>query len=208
MIAAICADGGCVQSNPSPYGGTWAWCAIDADGQRVIDQSGVVLTELGAHSAYAQLAANGHHTQLLRRPSISNNVMEYLALRNALRTLPDGWRGTIYSDSQITLGRLFAHKAHDGWTLLGVRPAALPWRVKGIPDRWVEDARAHVERLGPCTVQLLNGHPTAADFARGFGKRGYPVSEHNVHVDGLCSMLARAITDTLLPATATLRAAV
>jgi ribonuclease HI len=86
-IVALYVDGGCILKNPSTIGGTWAWCGVDEQGNRVIERGGVVpATEA--------------------RP-ITNNHMEQIAITLALEAMPDGWSGKVYSDSQIALGRVF-----------------------------------------------------------------------------------------------------
>lgn len=39
-IIAVYADGGVILKNPSAIGGTWAFCGVDAEGNRVIEGSG------------------------------------------------------------------------------------------------------------------------------------------------------------------------
>lgn len=39
MIVALYCDGGVIGRNPSKFGGTWAWCAVDETGARVIERS-------------------------------------------------------------------------------------------------------------------------------------------------------------------------
>lgn len=91
--ATLYADGGVIAFNPSPYGGTWAWCGVDLAGERFATSSGIVPTEPG-------------------EPPITNNQMEWIACVRALDSLPDGWSGILASDSQVTLGRLFS-----GWAM-------------------------------------------------------------------------------------------
>jgi ribonuclease HI len=91
-IVAVYADGGVIERNPSPLGGTWAWCHVDAVGARLAHGSGVLAV-----------------------PGTTNNVSEFAAAVLALEALPDGWAGQLCSDSQITLGRLCW-----GWTLTGL----------------------------------------------------------------------------------------
>lgn len=86
--AALYADGGVIQSNPSSIGGTWAWCGVDLAGERFAVSSGVVLATP-------------------QEPEITNNQMEFVAAVRALDSLPDGWIGILASDSQVTIGRLF-----------------------------------------------------------------------------------------------------
>jgi ribonuclease HI len=89
-IAAIYADGGVIKKNPSPIGGTWAWCAVNSAGERIIEKSGVV-------------PASATRT-------VSNNHTEQIAITLALEAMPEGWSGVVYSDSMIALGRVF-----KGW---------------------------------------------------------------------------------------------
>jgi ribonuclease HI len=92
MITAIYCDGGVIARNPSPVGGTWAWCHVDAAGARIAQGSGV-----------------------LPVPGTTNNVAEFCAAVLALEAAPDGWTGRLCSDSQVTLGRLCW-----GWKLTGL----------------------------------------------------------------------------------------
>lgn len=156
---ALYADGGVIGSNPSLRGGTWAWCQVNAAGQRSCTNSGMITPDV------AQM------------PAISNNLTELLALVEGLESLPEGWQGTIYSDSWVSLQRVFRHA-----------------RLKNVPDWLVArlqalQKRGHLYQYG---YTLLDGHPTKAELAVGRGKRGHPVSEHNVWCDQECNRLARA----------------
>jgi ribonuclease HI len=82
-------DGGVIGVNPSPIGGTWAWCLVDATGKRVCDYSGVITPEQAG------------------LPSITNNLTELLAIVNGREALPYAWTGTIHSDSWVSLQRVF-----------------------------------------------------------------------------------------------------
>ena len=86
-IVALYADGGLIVKNPSPYGGTWAYCGVDAEGNRVLARSGWIEAPAGR--------------------VITNNHTEQIALTLALEAMPDGWNGKVYSDSNIALGRVF-----------------------------------------------------------------------------------------------------
>jgi ribonuclease HI len=92
QIVALYADGGVILKNPSTIGGTWAWAAVDAQGNRVIERGGV--------------------TPATETRVITNNHMEQIALTLALEAMPDGWSGKVYSDSQLALGRMF-----KGWRI-------------------------------------------------------------------------------------------
>lgn len=153
---ALYTDGGCIGPNPSPIGGTWAWCAVDSTGVRVQTRSGVV-------PAGSDLRG-------------TNNVAEYYAVLQALEFQPRGWTGTLYSDSAVTLGRIFGD-----------------WATAGIPAAWVARASAARGRLGPVTGVLVKGHPTKKDLAAKKSLRtGRPVSIHNQWCDQACRAAGHA----------------
>lgn len=152
-VALYC-DGGVIQKNPSTIGGTWAWCAVDASGNRVFQRGGVCPSPAGL--------------------PITNNHMEQIAITLALEAMPEGWSGTVYSDSMVALGRVFKG-----------------WRTKNLPANVSRRSAAAVARLGKIETVLLQGHPTKADLACGIGaKRNLPVSIHNVWCDKECGRQA------------------
>lgn len=156
---ALYADGGVIGANPSPIGGTWAWCLVDATGQRVCEYFGTLLTSPDL-------------------PFVTNNVTELVALVNGLEALPHGWSGTVYSDSWVSLQRVF-----------------LAARLKNVPQ-WLVDRLHALQRsrkLASMSYVLLDGHPTKAQLAAGVGKRGAPVSIHNVWCDEACTKVAREV---------------
>ena len=156
-ITALYADGGVIGSNPSPLGGTWAWCLVDEAGARVVWESGLV----------TPAEAGG---------VVTNNVTELAALVYGLEALPIDFRGTVYSDSQVTLLRVF----HAG--KLSNVPVWLVRRLQAVQKSG---------RLRGVSYTLLDGHPTRAQLAAGRGKRGNLVSEHNVWCDAACGEQAR-----------------
>ena len=93
------ADGGVIGRNPSPLGGTFAYCVADG-GVRVLESSGVVRpSDLGTEC-------------------VTNNNTELLALLEALERLTrQGWKGEVLSDSKVALGWVF-----DGYKLDRVPP--------------------------------------------------------------------------------------
>ena len=154
MITTLYVDGGVIGHNPSGIGGTWAWCLVDNSDVRIASGSGYVTP--------AQAAM----------PGITNNFTEMLALIYGLERLPVGFKGTVCSDSEITLGRAF-------WG----------WQWNGIPDwmhRRYQAARKRLPNYDSLTPLLLDGHPTAQQLADKIGKRGHPVSIHNVWCDRAC----------------------
>lgn len=155
-VTAVYADGGVVHVNPSPFAGTWAYCWVDDAGERVREHSGLIRLDPD-----------------LGLPTVSNNQAELYALIMALKPLPDGWSGHVFSDSRISLGRLF-------WG----------FRWSNIPEPWEAWGKGWIARLGPVTPVLLDGHPNRAQLAAGIGKRGNPCSPHNVRCDELCAARA------------------
>jgi len=84
-------DGGCLGRNPSPHGGTWAFCAVRDDRQVLAERSGLV--------------------QPLRQPSgdptpVSNNVAELYAAWQALCWLGPEVPCVLWTDSRLTQLRL------------------------------------------------------------------------------------------------------
>jgi len=152
-------DGGLIGSNPSKIGGTWAYRLL-SKGEIVKENSGMITLK---------------ESEMYR---ISNNLTEMLALINGLNILPFDWRGTVFSDSKITLGRVFV-----GWH----------WSDDELPA-WMknrlENQKARLVHWGQIHCGLLDGHPTKAHLASGFGKRGHHVSEHNLAVDKMCRKAA------------------
>lgn len=150
LVSHLYCDGGVIEKNPSHIGGTWAWCGVDINGNRVIGDSGYVPSPKGR--------------------LITNNHTEQIAIVKALEAMPDGWRGTVCSDSMIALGRVFQG-----------------WRQRNLPNNIIKRTYDVLGRLGHISTVHLQGHPTKADLASGIGKkRDFPVSIHNVWCDKAC----------------------
>ncbi len=167
MITALYADGGVISRNPSPIGGTWAYCLVDEHGQRVKEVSKILYPELGM-------------------PLVTNNVTELLALVQGLYALPEDFTGTVYSDSWVSLQRVF-----------------LAAKLNNVPTWLIDKLQAfqRTGRLAKMSYVLLDGHPTQAHLLAGKGKRGNPVSEHNVWCDKACGKVAaEAMRSTEVPA--------
>lgn len=158
---AVYSDGGVVNVNPSPIAGMWATCHVDADDTLVWSASGVVLAD--PDDDFLSL--------------VTNNQTEFRALLAGLEALPDGWSGTVYCDSLVTIRR-FRDDA----------------RVAGIPYDWRKRMAYVLGRLGALNYVLLDGHPTRAQLAAGVGKRGNPVSKWNVWCDEACTAEGRKIS--------------
>lgn len=155
MIAALYTDGGLIGRNPSPIGGTWCWCHVNESGKRIDSGKGILPANLDGIDV------------------VTNNNSELWAIIQGLNTLPDGWNGLVYSDSQVALGWAF-------WE----------FRSKGIPEKIRAALAVQANRMGNCRGILLDGHPTRAQLAAGIGKNNNPVSLHNVFCDAECTALA------------------
>lgn len=157
MTERLYVDGGVIGVNPSPCDGTWAWIRVDAEDNIIASDSGYV------RQVYPECPL-----------PVSNNVSELVAALQGLLALPEGWKGQFYSDSRITLGRVF-----QGWALAGVpdclRRLILPAKFRPVEVTW----------------WLLDGHPTAKHLAENRGKRGNQVSKWNAWCDKECSRLAK-----------------
>lgn len=152
----IFTDGGVILKNPSTHGGTWAFCWVDADctGERTLERSGRV-TPAG-----------------IGLPTVTNNVTELLAAVEGLESAPDGWAGTLYTDSLVTLRR--------------VEQTERQAKLNGVPEALCVRLAAVKSRLGAYSVVLLGGHPTRAELLEGKRRDGLPCSPHNVWCDLAC----------------------
>ena len=159
-VVAVYADGGLLKVNPSPIGGMYAACHVDADGERVWSASGLILAD-PSNPLFAV---------------VGNNQCEFRALLAGLEALPDGWIGNVYTDSALTIHR-FTDPERAG--------------MAGIPVDWRRRLGQTLARLGGLFFTLLDGHPTRAQLAAGRGKRGNPVSVHQVWCDELCTKIGR-----------------
>lgn len=170
-IKALYTDGGLLSGNPSDIGGMWAWCGVDT-----IDERPLVKGKLPGGVNVEQEIVAHESGIVLAKPHfpITNNVAEMMAAIKALEATPVGWSGILYSDSEVTLGRLFRRNA-----------------LNGLPSNVVQRLMRVLQRMGDVKGILLQGHPTKQDLRDGFGKkRGYPVSKHNVWCDLECNRLA------------------
>lgn len=169
------ADGGVIGTNPSIIGGTWAvrWVENDVP---LTEKSGVVAAGYhdGMGGSYACM------------PTVTNNLTEMLAVIRALQALPKSWTGIVYSDSAITLGRVFG-----GWKWTGI-PAWMHQEYQRERLRLV-----NWSRIGYVNLQ---GHPTQSELATGIGKSGRPVSIHNVWADKECGKAGAAYLERMNPA--------
>lgn len=161
------ADGGVISKNPSPYGGTYAFVLIKKDGRGgdevLEEQSGIVAIPEGFDY-------------------VTNNLTEMVAVYYGLREFHDYYdftasdEITVYSDSQMTLNRVFGGDAWNG--IPGELREAVMWYAEKLQSRLKV---SHV---------LLAGHPNKKELEQGFKikKSGscYPVSKWNVLCDTMC----------------------
>lgn len=117
VVKLVC-DGGVVGKNPSDFGGSWAYAAIDENDELVFSNSGFHKTE--------------------DRPT-TNNHTELIAAIEALEAMPDKWSGLLVSDSQITLGRIF-----QGWRWKNV-PQEYILRLRKVMSRLGDVRGMHVD---------------------------------------------------------------
>jgi ribonuclease HI len=151
------ADGGVIGRNPSVLGGTYA-CKLISDGKTIFETSGLIFPEeLGVES-------------------ITNNHSELYALLSGLILLPWKWRGTIWSDSKVSLMRMFC----------GASMNNVPYDL----INRLENHKARLVHWDQIQYGLLDGHPTREQLVQGFGKRGHPVHEANCWADKECGRLA------------------
>ncbi len=159
------ADGGVLGPNPSEIGGSWAFCRV-VDGVQVDTRSGVVLP------------------QKIGMRTVSNNISELYAIIAGIKSLPPDWRGTIVTDSLVTLRRRF--------------PGA---KMNGVPDAMARFARLYFDKVidNGCRFTLVDGHPTKEHLLTGFGKRGNRVSKWNKWCDTGCNEAGKAYLATIKP---------
>ena len=164
-VTHLFADGGVVGVNPSPHAGTWGWCHTTgfdgpyASAQRVLEDFGYFTPAL------------------FGGPAVTNNVSELYAVLLGLEALPDGWSGTVCSDSSITMGRLRT------WTL----PPGVAHALRNVPAALQLQVWRQTQRLDWPRIEwvVLKGHPTREQLKNGRGSHGLPVSSHNVWADTL-----------------------
>lgn len=159
-ITSLYADGGVIGQNPSSIGGTWAWITINSFGERFHCDRGMITP-----------------TDMRVGTTVTNNQTEMLAILEGFDDLPNNWVGTVFSDSQITIGRLFRG-----------------WKWTNLPHWMLEKFLEHRKRFmywNNIEHVLLASHPTKIQLRNGIGKNGHPVSIHNVWCDKECGRVGR-----------------
>jgi ribonuclease HI len=161
------ADGGLIGVNPSDKGGTWAVRIVDAAGETLLHAASGIIRPKNYPDE-----ADTHPRVSVR--SITNNISELVAVLAALKLMPDGWHGTLYSDSHCTLCRL-----------VNRNPS-----FAGVPVELYEKTSRARQRFPGLKTVLLNGHPNEEELASGIGSRGLPTDKWNVACDQECNRLA------------------
>lgn len=162
-IVALYADGGVIDTNPSPIGGVYAFCGVDKNDERIFCGRGFV------PSTPSKL--------------ITNNHTEQIAICLALEAMPDGWSGDIYSDSTVALNRVFK----IGKCTYKNLPDNLIRRTETAFDRMGKLTKRHLKGH-PTEEDLARGYA----ISKRSGKQ-YPVSKHNVWCDEMCGVVANII---------------
>lgn len=159
-VTDVYTDGGLCEANASPTGGSFAFCFVDAGGARLAGFSGPIVP-----------AAAG-----VRR--ITSTLTELIAVLLALEPLPDGWAGTVWTDSTTV------NKAIK----CGSLPACPEWLGVRL--------RAARNRLGAVSVEAVGGHPSRKELRIGRTDAGRVASPHNVWVDGECRIVSASLFDS------------
>jgi ribonuclease HI len=155
---ALYVDGGVIGSNPSTLGGTFA-CRLIMGGDVVVcEHSGSFAPSEGMCP-------------------VSNNHSELMAMLEGLKILPWNWRGTIWSDSKVTLLRTFCQGAMNN---------VPQWMVDSLCNQ-----QARLVHWNQIFYGLLAGHPTKAHLQSGIGHNGHPCSKHNLWCDTQCGKEAQ-----------------
>lgn len=156
-------DGGVIGASRSEVGGTWAFLRTRHVPASACEEAGEV--EIARASGFLSPGQVGEST-------VTNNNAELVALCAGILSLPDGWEGRINADSNVALGWVFR-----GWKTDSIPGGLLPYLGK---------AKAKLRRIR-AAYRLLDGHPTKDQLARGYGKRGNPVSRFNQACDQECN---------------------
>lgn len=154
----IYTDGGTIGGHPSKIGGVWAWCRV-LNGEIVASGTDAFTNELPGYE------------------KATNNQAELLAMVRAFQALPFDWFGAIYSDSEITIGRV-----------------SQGWKMNNIPPHMIRQLEAEQHRLkyfSQLRFHHVKGHPSKADLEQGIGDK------FNVWCDETCRKTAEAYKEFL-----------
>ena len=181
------ADGGLLSPNPSTIGGTMAFALTDLDDDLLAASFDCCITRT-EEMRWRQSTRNPLGTiqvkdyqkcpALWPNDRITPDITETWAIVRGLTFLPRDWSGTVYSDNECALQRLFG---------------TYSWN--GVPDRFKRMCLDRVATLGSITTLLLNGHPSKKELAQGWkfnsAKIKRPVSEWNKLCDTGCDLMKK-----------------
>ena len=153
---ALYTDGGLIGTNGDVELGTYTWLQVDADGGYLAHESGLV--------------------KPFPDKPVENNMVELCALLRGLRSLPDGWSGTVYSDNVNALG----------WTRSRLKKSGQRYTQGGVPASLKPYIEKQMARLGSVAGVHLDGHPTDEELEKGTGHSGEPVHAGNRFCDDHC----------------------
>ena len=159
-MSILYADGGCIGSNPSPIGGTWAYVLIHNDGETILKQDSGVIT-----------------AEEMECPCTNNQMEFYAILRGMINANPNRLK-MVCSDSNITLGRFF-----KGWSITNIPT----WMLKSFREMKLLYNTNPFTGAIKMKYTLIDGHPTKDQLENGFGKRGHITSKFNVLCDQMCN---------------------
>lgn len=168
----LAVDGGLVGLNPA-RAGTYAYVAFNEAGEALWGGSGIVMPQckVPTECFYGDVI---YPVEGLNH--ITNNITELIALINGVMSLPMDFDGIIYSDSFVTLCRMF-----KGGSMNGV-----PQNLRNIARMVYHQQTKYIRCM------LLDGHPNPNQLIAKVGKRGRAVSEWNKWCDQQCTALAKA----------------
>jgi ribonuclease HI len=132
-VKAIYTDGGLVQKNPSPIGGSWAFRFVDSEDR------------LGGNVVHQ---FSGGRIQ----PGITNNTVEFIAAVLAFRALPEGWSGVWSPDSEVTVTRLLY-----GGQGRGLSQAQIDWGKRAMERIDVKNIKVVMLGGHPTNFDLTQG---------------------------------------------------
>jgi len=145
MIAALYTDGGLILGNPSPFGGTWAYCQVDEHNERIESGSAWGMVYLHQFPGWP----------------MTNNVTEMAAVIRGLESLPLRWQGTIYCDSKITIERVSEGASMEGIPDAMIQRLALACRRVCMPRiQWIHVA-GHPTRAELAAGVSVEGVPVS-----------------------------------------------
>lgn len=168
-IVAVYCDGGMI---PSADAGTYAYCYVDAGGARIYEQAGYT---------FPSVEQSRYKVQYIDTGRVTSPISELVALCSAMEDLPiTAQPVTVYCDCENALQWVFGNNRMKAVTLdLQFRVLEVKKRLSVFPP--IEDIR----------YVVLDGHPSKNQIETGIGKRGNPVSIHNVWCDDNCNIMRR-----------------